>query len=190
MRVMVTAFATVSIIMLSIFALTGYLMYAQPSEEEARATFESIGCVSCHNGTVAVTWDEIVDELKEVPEKYGGDIDAYARDVAYFGQKGAFNTWNDLIATMAQNVGKQPNDPDIQKINEFFLSVAGVSGGETTPTETATGTTTPQETTEETTPMGTETEEAEAGIPFGLAAAIALLIVVLIAAAAYMFARR
>ncbi|BAN90545.1 hypothetical protein [Aeropyrum camini] len=190
MRVRATAFAMVSIIMLSVFALTGYLMYAQPSEEEARATFESIGCVSCHNGTVAATWDEIVNELKEVPEKYGGDIDAFARDVAYFGQKGAFNTWDDLMATMAQNVGKQPSDPDIQKINEFFLSIAGVSGGETTQTETAQETTTPQATTGETETVETQTEKAEAGIPFGLAAAIALLIVVLIAAAAYMFARR
>ncbi|MCE4604138.1 MAG: hypothetical protein F7B20_04135 [Aeropyrum sp.] len=168
---------------------TVYVLQAQPSEEEARAAFDQLGCVSCHNGTVAADWDQIVSLLSEVPDKYGGDIDAFARDIVYFGQKGAFQTWDELMAQMAVNVGVSTDDPNFVLVNQFFLSVAGVEGAPADQVETTPAETQPQETEE---PVETQPEEPEEakGVPFGLAAVIALVIVILIAAAAYMYAKK
>lgn len=180
----------ITLILVTGFTATfAFMTLAQPSEEEAKSAFENLGCVSCHNGTVALSWEDIVALMKEVPTKYNGDVDALAQDVAYFGQKGAFQTWDQLMQVMAQNVGKTLDDPQVQVINQYLLSLAGVTPGEETgapPEET-----TPAETPEETPAEGVPgEEEAPPGIPFGLAAVLALLIVALIAAAAYMFARK
>lgn len=171
---------------------------AQVTEEEARQIFEQIGCTSCHNGVVAPDWNGVLEVLSKAQTEYGGDIDALARDINYFGRTGAFNTWEELMQVMAQNVGKSLDDPEIQKLNEFYLAYMGVTGApqpeqpaEEQPQEEATPQPPPQEeapVAEQ--PAEEEPQEAAKGIPFGLALAIAAVITLVIVAAAYFFTRK
>ena len=174
---------------------------AQVSEQEAMQIFQQIGCVSCHNGAVAPDWNGTLEMMQKVQTDYGGDIDAFARDVNYFGRKGAFNSWNDLMATMAQNVGKTLDDPDIQKLNEFFLAYAGVQagGGQQAEQPAETQTQTQQEQPQEQQPAEAPAQEQPAqeqpaeegkGIPFALAVAIAVVITLVVVGAAYFFTRK
>ncbi len=179
--------------------LSQFVATAQISEQEAFQLFQQLGCTSCHNNAVAPDWNSVLEMLQKVQSEYGGDIDAFARDVNYFGRVGAFNSWQELMAVMAQNVGKSLDDPDIQKLNEFFLAYAGVQPGageqpaeqpQETQTEAPAETQQPAEQPPaQEQPAGQPKEEAK-GIPFGLAVAIALIITLVIVGAAYFFTRK
>lgn len=175
--------------------LSQFVATAQISEQEAMQIFEQIGCASCHNNAVAPDWNGTLELLKKVQTEYGGDIDEFARNVNYFGRVGAFNSWEELMQVMAQNVGKSLDDPDIQKLNEFFLAYAGVQPGAGQPAEeqpqpAETPAEQPAEQPAEA-PAEQQPEKEEAkGIPFGLAVAIALVITLVVVGAAYFFTRR
>ena len=181
--------------------LSQFVATAQISEQEAMQLFQKLGCTSCHNNAVAPDWNGTLEMLKKVQTEYGGDIDAFARDVNYFGRKGAFNSWEELMAVMAQNVGKTLEDPDIQKLNEFFLAYAGVQPGAAEqpaeqPAETPAEQEQPaqQEQPAEQAPAQEQPaeqpmEEAK-GIPFGIAVAVAVVITLVIVGAAYFFTRK
>ncbi len=161
---------------------------AQLSEEEAFNLFQKLGCTACHVGNQplapALSWELILERLKEVPTKYGGDLDAFAQDTPYYGGR-TFSSWQELIEQMARNVGRSPDDPEIQQIFEFFAAYAGV----TPPAEQPPQETPPEETPEETPEAPEEAEEAR-GIPFGLALVITIAIVAVIVAVIYMVTRR
>ncbi len=141
MRPAATALLAV-VALLGLLASLSQFAAAETSEEEAFEVFHDLGCTSCHNNAVAPDWNGVLEMLRKVQSEYGGDIDAFARDVNYFGRKGAFNSWQELMAVMAQNVGKNLEDPDIQKLNEFFLAYALGAPGEGEEAATATGTAT------------------------------------------------
>lgn len=172
---------------------------AQVSEEEAKQIFEQIGCTSCHNNAVAPDWNGVLEILSKAQTEYGGDIDALARDINYFGRKGAFNSWDELMQVMAQNVGKTMDDPDIQKLNEFYLAYMGVAGTQQ-PEQPAEEQPAEEQPAAETQPTQGEqapgadreaqAQEAAKGIPFGLALAIAVVITLVIVAVAYFFTRK
>lgn len=181
----------VIVIPLTVIVVTSVLGYfiatypaeAQPAEDEAFEVFQKIGCISCHNGTVARAWDDILQDLERVQTEYGGDIDAFARDVEYtLNPAIEFESWEDLMSLMAQNVGRTLDDPDVQLLDQFFRSYAGAVEVEQPPAEE-----TPEETPE--TPPE-EVEEEARGIPFGLALALTAAIVVLVVAALYMVTKR
>ena len=173
---------------------------AQVSDEEAFQLFQRLGCIGCHNGNVASAWDEVLAKLREVPEKYGGSLNEFAKNVEYtLDPNVKFNTWDDLKRRMAQNVGRDVNDPDIQRIFSYLESVAlgapreQPGTGQTTteaPTTTPTGTTETPEETATTPAAGEPGGAAEGGVPLGLAAAIAAVILVVIAVAVYMLSRK
>ena len=199
MRPAATALLAV-VALLGLLASLSQFAAAETSEEEAFEVFHDLGCTSCHNNAVAPDWNGMLEMLRKVQSEYGGDIDAFARDVNYFGRKGAFNSWQELMAVMAQNVGKNLDDPDIQKLNEFFLAYAGVQPGageqpaeqpQETQTEAPAETQQPAEQppAQEQPPAEQPKEEAK-GIPFGLAVAIALIITLVIVGAAYFFTRK
>jgi len=175
---------------------------AQISEQEAQQLFQQLGCTSCHNGTVAPDWQGTLEIMKKVQTEYGGDIDEFARNVNYFGRTGAFNDWNELMEVMARNVGKTLDDPDIQKLNEFFLAYAGVQPGaqEEQPADTATDTATQTQQEQDQADTQQEAaapaeeqpaaEEQTQGIPFTVAVAVATIITIIVIGIAYFFTRK
>jgi len=147
-------------------------VYAQPSENEARRAFEGLGCTSCHNGQVASRWDEIVSHFKSWGGKYASLDEAVRAEVTYFGMK--FNSFDELMKTMATNVGRQPSDPQVVLVRDFLVSL--FEAGEATPT-------TPQPTTPQTPPTTPGvTEGVRGGERLGwgvILAAIAIAAIVL-----------
>jgi len=199
-------FATLFIaIILATFAT----VYAQPSEDEAKAKFEALGCTGCHNGGVAPTWDDVVAKFKEWKNKYGSLDDAVKNEVNYFGQK--FNSYDEMMKTMAGNsAAGTPDNPDFQVIDQFLRSIFTGGAGAPTETETATETgaqtttqtgagTTTQETTQSPTQSPTETP-TETGTPatetpkprmgFGTIVGIAIVILIVVVLAAYVIAMK
>ena len=163
---------------------------AQLSEEEARSLFEKLGCTACHVGNQplapALKWELILEQLQRVQTEFGGDLDAFAQSIEYYGGR-KFQSWEELIQQMAANVGRSPDDPEIRQIFEFFASYAGVAPQETpAPAETPEETPTPAPPAEA---PETPVEEAR-GIPFGLAIAITIVIVAVVVGAIYMVTRR
>ncbi len=166
---------------------------AQISEDEAFQLFQRLGCIGCHNGNVATSWDQILADLRSVQDKYGGSLDEFARNVEYtLNPNVKFNTWEDLKSRMAQNVGRSVDDPDIQRIFSFFESVA-LGAPVEQPADTETPAEAPAETTPAETPQAREEPmepPAEEGVPLGMAAVMAAVILAIIVAAVYLFARR
>ncbi len=178
----------VLVIVVASFTLAVLRTQASPSvsEEEARGLFEKIGCVSCHRqGGIGDSWEEIVEGLRVAGGKYASPDEYVEAEVSKnvmekLGQK--VGTWQDLMRVMSGFVGKQPDSPEVEAINSFFLSFFQPQQQTRTesPTETSTMTsgetvkatatqqpTTPKETAEtSTTPTtkqqkpGTTTETA------------------------------
>ena len=177
------------------------IVSAQPSEEEARQKFESLGCTGCHNGGVAPTWEDVVNIFKEWKTKYGSLDEAVKNEVDFFGKK--FNTYDEMMAEMAKSsAAGTPDNPDFQVIDQYLRSLfeggqATIETGttETTQTETATGTTETQTTTQSPTETGTQAETTEAEekgpvLGFGEIVTIAVVILVIIVGLAWFIARR
>jgi len=148
-------------------------VYAQPSESDARRAFEGLGCTSCHNGQVAHRWDEIVSHFKSWGGKYASLDEAVRAEVTYFGGV-KFNSFDELMKTMATNVGRQPSDPQVVLVRDFLVSL--FEAGRATPT-------TPQLTTPQTpptTPGVTESVRGGERLGWGvILAAIAIAAIVL-----------
>lgn len=116
----------IMLILLGLIMTTPTLvLLSQLSEEQARDQFNSLGCNGCHNGAVADSWDDILMELREVPEKYNGDLDRFAQNVNYrLNPNIKFQTWQDLVNQMAENVGKSADDPGVKAVFQYFENVA------------------------------------------------------------------
>ena len=178
--------------MLALSSLASYQLHAQISENEAKQIFESIGCTSCHNGNVADEFDEIVDDMRAWSKKYPTIDDAVANEVTYFGGQ-KFNSFDELIAQMAQNVGKTPDDPDIKKLETFFRSLWGGTQqagqeqqeqGEQAPTSEQ-----PTQEQQQEQPSGVKGgQEPRAGVTLTIIS-IALIIVIAAASAVYLTRR-
>lgn len=109
------------LILVFVLSSTVYAAYAVLTQEEAEALFDSLGCKSCHReGGVADSWSEILSELREWGEEYNSIDDAVSEKVTYLGGV-HFNTFDDLLEQMKNNVGA--SDEDIAKLKEFFISV-------------------------------------------------------------------
>jgi cytochrome c551/c552 len=164
---------------------------AQLTEEEARSLFERLGCTACHIGDQpqrpALKWELIIELLQKVPEEYGGDLDAFAQSIEYYGGR-TFESWEDLIAQMAQNVGRSPDDPEIRQLFDYFAAVAGAAPAqppaEQPPAEEEAPAPQPEQ------PQPEQPAEEKRGIPFGLALAITAAIVVVVVAAIYMLTKK
>ncbi len=187
-------------LMLALSGIASYQLYAQPSEAEAKQIFESIGCVSCHvgqPGQPAASWDLIIQFMQDWSQKYPTIDDAIANEVTYYGGK-KFQSFDELMAQMAQNVGRSPDDPEIQKLKQFFQSFWGETAqapaGEQQeqPQEEQTQ---PEESRQE---QPAEQQEQPAGIRGGeepregivlTVVSIALIIVIAAAAAVYLTRR-
>ena len=174
------------IAVLSIILASGAVSHtvAQISEQEAKGIFERIGCTNCHGAGVAPSWDEVLSLLRDWATKYDSIDQAVASEV----EGVAASSYAQLMQTMATFSGRSPDDPDVKKLEEFFLQVFQEAGGKAPPAET----TTPAETTPSptTTPGPEQTPQPRGeGITFGEAAVIATLIVVVILVAAYVLSR-
>ncbi|MCE4602053.1 MAG: hypothetical protein F7C08_01425 [Desulfurococcales archaeon] len=138
-----------------ILALAGYATQntqAQPSAEEAKQIFENIGCISCHAGNPlqpAANWDLIIQFMEEWSQKYPSIDEAIRNEVVYYGGQ-KFNSFEELMERMSQNVGKTRNDPEIQQLEAFFRSFWGQEQAQT-----------PQQTEPAQTPEQTEQEETQ-----------------------------
>ncbi len=161
---------------------------AQPSEAEAKATFERLGCTACHrvNG-IAEPWDEIVSSYKALSGKYAS-LDEFVEAMVSSEVKERLGvevrTWNELFTTMARYAGKNPDDPGVKLVQNFLASLLGVKSPETPTPETPKPTLTPQTTTP--TPAFVE----ERGVSFIIAAIVALVIVLAISLVAFWMSRR
>lgn len=112
--------------LLVIFILLGFGTFTvyvssqeQMTPEQAFELFQQIGCVSCHmeNGA-AESFEGILKEMAEKAPEYNGDIDEYVRNVVvYFGNQ-RFNSYDEMMKVMQQNVGA--SDEDIAKLKAFF----------------------------------------------------------------------
>ncbi|MDM7274585.1 MAG: hypothetical protein P3X22_000450 [Thermoprotei archaeon] len=51
-------------------ALASLTVIGQPTEAQAKSAFEKLGCIACHNGAIAKTWDGIVTRWKAASGKY------------------------------------------------------------------------------------------------------------------------
>ncbi|MEB3773661.1 MAG: hypothetical protein GSR86_01880 [Desulfurococcales archaeon] len=172
-----------------------YTVYSQPSEDEAKEIFTSIGCISCHSGKPmqpAASWDLIIQFMEEWSKKYPTIDDAVRNEVTYYGGV-KFNDFNELITQMARNVGKDPSDPEIQQLVAFFKSY----WGEKATVETTTEEKTIEETTE-TVMEATEEAKTDTGVKGGVepkegitltVIGIILIIIISIAAAIYLTRR-
>lgn len=173
--------AVAMLLFVSLLALASawsWVVEAQLSVEEAQDLFTRLGCVSCHNGNVALSWDDMLADLRSRYQELGS-LDELARNTAYFGQQNAFDSWDNLMEVMARNVGRTLDDPEIQQIKEFFEAYARGEIEEA-----------PQQ-PEEPAEAPVEEPEAEAkGIPFGLAVVIAAVIVAIVVAGVYMVTRK
>ena len=116
---------------LLVFSIMTIAIQAELSDKQAEEKFKALGCTSCHNGKTADEFDEMVEDMvEEWPEEYSS-IDEAAQHVVYELEKGVkFNNFDELMAKMAKNVNRDPNDPDIVALKEFFKSKfeAGKSG--------------------------------------------------------------
>ncbi|MEB3780799.1 MAG: hypothetical protein GSR85_11330 [Desulfurococcales archaeon] len=166
---------------------------AQVSEDEARSTFERLGCISCHNGQVAASWDEMVNLFESWKGKYTSLDEAVKAEIEYFGGQ-KFNSYNELVQTMANNVGRSPDDPEVRMVFQYLESLFGVEQAQTTepPKET---TPTPTETMEEREEPVTPTvtgvrggEEPAEGVVLTIIS-IAAIVVIAVVAAVYLTRR-
>ncbi|MEB3861136.1 MAG: hypothetical protein GSR84_02820 [Desulfurococcales archaeon] len=184
---------------LLILALAGYATQttqAQPSPEEARQIFENIGCISCHAGKPlqpAASWDLIIQFMEDWSQKYPSIDEAIRNEVTYYGGQ-KFNSFDELMERMSQNVGKTRNDPEIQQLEAFFRSFWGE---QQTETQTQEETTQAAEQTEAPTETQTPEEQVEgvrggeepkAGITLTVVS-IALVILITVVAAVYLTRR-
>ena len=172
-----------SITLLAILTLPIIHVVAQPSESEARQKFEALGCTSCHNGGVAPTWDTITKDFKAWRGEYKSLDDAVRSEVKYFGGQ-TFNSFDELMKTMAQNVGKDVNDPDMQIITQY-LKTLYTGGKQTTTTKTTQTTQTTQTTTKTGIKGGTE---PKTGLYTTIITTI-IIIIIALAAAIYLTKR-
>ena len=119
------AWSYIPVLLLALLIAIGIASYysvvkAELSEEQAEQLFKNLGCTNCHNGQEADEWDEIVEEIEDEWASEFATIDeAASKEVNYHGQH--FDSFDDLMAEMAENVGKEPNDPDIQSLKQFFI---------------------------------------------------------------------
>ncbi len=185
---------------LLILALAGYATQntqAQPSPEEAKQIFENIGCISCHAGKPgqpAASWDLIIQFMEDWSQKYPSIDEAIRNEVTYYGGQ-KFNSFDELMERMSQNVGKTRNDPEIQQLEAFFRSFWGEqqqtqTQAEEEQTQTTEQTEAPAETqtTEEQTEGVRGGEEPKAGITLTVVS-IALVILITVVAAVYLTRR-
>ncbi len=111
------------LIFILLFGFSSFAAYVSSQEqltvEEASNLFQQIGCVSCHmpNGA-AKSFDEILSLMAEKASQYNGNIDEYVRnEVVYFGNQ-KFDSFEEMMKVMQQNVGA--SDEDMAKLNAFF----------------------------------------------------------------------
>jgi len=107
-----------SILIMSAMAIA---IHAELSDSQAEQKFNQLGCTGCHNGKTADEWDEIVEDIEEEWAEEYPTIDEAAKHVDYDLEPGVtFNSFDDLMAKMAKNVNKDPNDPDIVALKDYF----------------------------------------------------------------------
>ncbi len=187
---------TLAILLLGIAASLAGVAAAQPTVDEAREVFQTLGCTSCHmQGGSAKPFDEIVSLFQQWGGQYATIDEAIQKEVKYFGGQ-TFDSYDKLMETMAMNVGKTMDDPDIQLLYEFFLNLFESGAGTptaTTPTTTETTgqttTTTNAATTPTTSPVETTTTEAS-GPGVGVIAASGVVIALILIAAAYILSKK
>jgi len=178
----------VSLLGVILASTAGLVVLGQPSEAEARSSFERLGCIACHRagGVPARPWDEIVSHFKASAGKYASLDEFVKAEVAEEVKKrgyGEVRSWSELFEKMAMFAGKRPDDPGVKTVESFLASLLGAQApGATTPPTTLT--TPPQVTTP---PATTPVEER--GVSFLVAALAALIIVAAIVLAAFWLAR-
>ncbi len=155
---------------------------AQPSEAEAKATFEKLGCIACHtSGGIAPPWDEVVSIFRNAAGRYAS-LDDFVRSEISERVKRKLGievkSWDELFATMAQLSGKQRGDPGVRVVESYLASLLGVKA-ETptpeTPKPTPTPTTTP-------TPTPIEAVRGEERLTWGVVLAVAAIVVIVLGA--------
>jgi len=107
-------------------------------EEQAETLFEQLGCTGCHNGQTAATFNQILGEIGDWSSNYASLDEAISNEVTYFGGR-KFNSFDELMETMAGNVGKSPDTTEIQELKQFFLDVFQSGGIAITTTTTTQG---------------------------------------------------
>ncbi len=188
---------TLAVLLLGIAASLAGVAVAQPTEDEAREIFQTLGCTSCHmQGGSAKPFDEIVSLFQQWGGQYATIDEAIQKEVKYFGGQ-TFDSYDKLMETMAMNVGKTMDDPDIQLLNEFFLNLfesgAGTPTATTTPTTTGTTGQTTTTTNAATTPTTgpTETATTGAGGPgVGVIAASGVVVALILIGVAYILSKK
>ncbi len=183
------------LLIIPMLAISTTLTTAQVSEAEAKQIFESIGCVSCHVGQPlqpAASWDLIIQFMQDWSQKYPTIDEAIANEVTYYGGQ-KFQSFDELMAQMAQNVGRSPDDPDIQKLSEFFKSF----WGETAQAPAGEQQEQPQEEQPQTTeqPQQEQQEQPQEEQPtgnmsFGQIVGIAVVLIIILAGIAYALAKK
>jgi cytochrome c553 len=188
---------TLAILLLGIAASLAGVAAAQPTEDEAREVFQKLGCISCHmQGGSAKPFDEIVSLFQQWGGQYATIDEAVQKEVKYFGGQ-TFDNYDQLMETMAMNVGRTMDDPDIQLLYDFFLNLFESSAG----TPTATATTTPTGTTGQTTTTtnaattpttgATEITTTEAGGPgIGIIAASGVVVALILIGISYILSKK
>ncbi len=186
------------LLIIPMLAISSTLTTAQVSEAEAKQIFENIGCVSCHVGQPlqpAASWDLIVQFMQDWSQKYPTIDEAIANEVTYYGGQ-KFQSFDELMAQMAQNVGRSPDDPDIQKLKQFFQSFWEQGGAQAPAGEQ-------QEQPQEEQPQTTEQPQQEQGqqpeqpaeqptgkMSFGQIVGIAIVLIIILAGIAYALAKK
>ena len=178
-RVIVTLVIVAGI--LAVPGVAGQLTYDQAAER-----FAALGCTSCHNGRAAPTFDDMVALFQEWGQKYESIDEAVANEVVVYGQ--TYDSYDAMMEQMAKFVGK--NLEDIQDLHQFFLEVfqgAGQPAGDTGTTTTTTTTAEQQATTAQ---EAAPTQAGEDQPSIAPAVVAGILVAVIIAAAAYMLAKK
>ncbi|MCE4617168.1 MAG: hypothetical protein F7C32_01090 [Desulfurococcales archaeon] len=157
-------------IILGFFAIVGY---GAATADEVRNTFTDIGCTGCHNGQTAIAYDDLVNKVRAWGSEYGTIDEAVKEEVTYFGGQ-KFNSFDELMQTMAGNVGKTIDDPEIVQIKQFLQD------------QFAQGKQSPPPTNQEPA-TSSESEGGTNSTPFYAAVALGVLVAVVLAA---LFARR
>ena len=170
------AIANLAIMLLLKFMGSMLALSAGLTREEAKNTFTNLGCTGCHNGQTADEFDEILEEIESWAARYSSIDDAIRGEVTYFGGK-KFSGLDDLLETMAGNVGKTPDDPGIARLREFFVSEfeKAKAAATASPTESTMKTTSPQTTT----PATGRASRTPFYIAVGLGLAIAIVVIAL-----------
>lgn len=151
---------TVLALVVIVFLVGTSAFAATVSEQKAKEVFEKSGCVACHNGKVAPTFDGTVSKIKEWAAKYETLDEAVQKEYTYMGGAKSYDQMMQQMRRFTPTI----SDEDFKLLYDYFRQVFSESKG-ATPTATAATTTTPARTATETatkttaTPMATVVTE-------------------------------